>query len=82
MRDIELIQAHREPDYPEFSYRATGTSITYLRSKLNGGGYERLIAVLSPPWQKLVDKIMSTDKIAIQVSQRDVSLLINETRIP
>jgi len=29
-----------------------------------------------------VDKIMSTDKIAIQVSQRDVSLLINEMRIP
>jgi hypothetical protein len=80
--NIELIQEYREPDYPEFPDRVSRSTLTFLRARLNNGGYEKLVPILSPPWQKLVDKIMSTDKIAISVSQRDASLLISELRIP
>ena len=81
MRDIELIQAHREPDYPEFRERVSYHTLKLLRDRLQKNG-EALLLILSPPWQKLVYKIMTADRNDIQVSQRDASLLINELRIP
>jgi hypothetical protein len=81
MRDIEIIQQHRGPDYPDFRDRVTKSTLNYIRSMAKNGDNMQLMAVLNEDWLKLYNKIMSTDKIAISVSQRDASLLISEMRI-